>query len=551
MSIPHTFPSLLNPSTPPSILLIGAGMSYGIVPTAYELAQEICDAHNKIKAKLGIELNPPPVTSTGLYEWAEDAFNKLRIEKFLSDKDAKLLLADSMGITSDPRFHAKVGIPLRGNTPRHRVAARLAREDRWNTIWSLNWDCILETALESVGLLPHPNPATNLYNPLPWRRWYCTWSPSDLHRPAVAQPNILHVIKPHGCVNKLAEGKPLFIITTSEIGVLTQELVTVPGRMNAVVTDAPLVVVGWGAEEEYIHKNIEAIKQQGTLASEADRLSIIDPFWKPTPPSIEYKNHNRLAKTFGIDRINCHFPVSCAGNPTTDEFFQWLQTRYGLERMLQFTNAQNTGWNAEITGLQDIISQFARPNPSHWLNHFFDDFLAVWVRFCFNTSKVIYKNNSASVPQNVVATHRRDEHIPWGYGQTDRFDLLAAIPLTLALWQTAPTSESNQWNFEQFPGALWNENDGHLALPLPAWGETGQLVDKPIELAALKPLVDGWNWSRKGIIKRISILPLSHTAQYAPINDGQLKFRSSVAWLMKSSRFSDPTRIEVASLADI
>lgn len=105
MHIPHTFPSLLDSGATPSILLIGAGMSFGIAPPVTELTNEI-------------------------YDWADKAFSKLRSELNLTDHEAKLRLADAIRITTDPRFQAKVGMPLRGNTPRHRVVARFAREGR-------------------------------------------------------------------------------------------------------------------------------------------------------------------------------------------------------------------------------------------------------------------------------------------------------------------------------------------------------------------------------------------------------------------------------------
>lgn len=539
MAIPHTFPSLLNPEATPSVLFIGAGMSFGIVPTVKEVSLEIRNHHDSIVIKLGVDPSPPP--DDKFYAWADRAFEKLQTELGCSPADAKLRLADAMGITSNPRFHAKVGMPLRGNTPRHRVAARFAREGRWDTIWSLNWDCILETALESVGLLPNSKPNRSNPNLLPWRRWYCTWSPGDTHVPTAKQQHTLHVIKPHGCVSKLANGNPLFIVTQSELGKLTADLKPVSGRLNASLSDSPLTVVGWSAEEEYIHDNIQNIEQQGTLANEVDRLSIIDPFWQPVPPSGDYKNHNRLATTFCTNRNDCHFPTGVGGTPTTDELFQWLQTRYGLERMHQY--AQANGWTNQTQELEKVINHFSEPQPTDWLNGLFDDFLSVWVRLCFNTSCVTYKCNSAPVPQNLIATHRRDEHIPWMYGDTTRNDLLAAIQVVLALRKNL----SCPWSFSEYPGALWNGLEGHLVLPLPAWGKQGQ----PIELAALKPLMDGWNWSNKGAIKEFSVLPLLPNPSLAPFLDNDTILRSSVAWLIKANKFADSRKIGVVSLSDL
>ena len=96
---------------------------------------------------------------------------------------------------------------------------------------------------------------------MPWKEWYCTWSPGDVHVPA-DQSNTLHFIKPHGCVRKLAAGHPLFIVTRTELGALTPALQPVAGTMNVGFSYSPLVTVGWKAEEEYIHTIIDTIRQR-------------------------------------------------------------------------------------------------------------------------------------------------------------------------------------------------------------------------------------------------------------------------------------------------
>lgn len=523
-------------------------MSFGLVPDAKKWAQEIVDRYTEVTKILGITITQPKTSAQKeLYDWADEVLKELT--KTLSEDEAKLRLADAMGVVSDPRFHAKVGIPLRGNTPRHRIVAHFAREKRLEVIWSLNFDCIMETALESVGLLPHPKPTSQQNNPLPWRRWYCTWSPGDAHTPTTKQDCTLHVIKPHGCVKKLAKRQAVFVVTADELRALPSKLIAVNGRLNVVFSDAPLTAVGWSAAEEYIHDEIDDIKQQQTLATTPDRLSIIDPYWSPEPPSTADTNHNKLAAAFGVSQADCHFPTSSSGNPTTDQFFQWLQTRYGLERLEQSAkaNGQNLlAWNAKANDLLSIKNQLPEPMPTDWLNSFFDDFLAVWVRLCCNARKVIYIKN-APIQPDIIATHRRDDHIPWGYENSVREDLLAIIPLILSLRGTPPTKATMKWNFDEFPGALWNEADGHLVLPLPAWNGNNM----PLELAAIKPLVDGWSWSRKGIICKVSILPLLPQPNYIPDRDDNTILRSSIAQVMKSSRFSTPHDIGVVALTDM
>lgn len=547
MPFPHTFPSLLNTDASPSVLLIGAGMSKGIAPIASELAEDIRIRHGEVMNKLGVDPSPPP-ENNDLYDWAQRAFNKLRVEQHLTDDAAKLRMANAMGVTTDPRYRTNVGTILRKQWPRHRVVARFAREGRWRAIWSLNWDCVLESALECVGLkpYPHPQPGNVLPNRLPWKQWYCTWCPGDMHVPA-GQPGTLYVCKPHGCVNKIAGGNPLFIVTRTDLETLTPRLQPAAEEMNVGFSHSPLVTVGWKADEDYIYNNIDLIRQRGTLiANGIDRLSIVNRTWYPVPPNKAQEKHNRLATTFGVDQNACYFSVENAGDPTTDDLFQWIQTRYALLLMLLY--AQNNGvWAQEVAQLEQIAHHFEQPRPGHLLNSLFDDFLSVWVRLCFNARRVVYWQHGALVKQTLVATHLRDEHIPWGYGDTPRHDLLAAIPLVVVLWQQINAGGGNQWDFNEFPGAFWHEGEGHLILPLPAWNGNNQ----PIELAAMKPLMEARSWPNKGSIRRLSILPLLSLPTDAPFTDDNLTMRGSVASLMKQAKFAVPTNIEVVGLADI
>lgn len=544
MDIPHAFPSLLDPQQAPPVLLIGAGMSFDIAPSVATLAKEISNRHVDVIQILGIDPSPPPTDEKDIYDWAERAFSKLTEELGLSAPDAKLRLATGMGITYDPRFRAKIGMPLRGNTPRHRVVARFVREGRWKSIWSLNWDCILETALESVGLSQQPDPQNPPANPLPWKKWYCTWTPGDHHSPADSK-DTLHVIKPHGCVNKLANGNSLFIVTRTELNNLTKDLQPSlrPFRVN--LSDSPLVVVGWSATENYIHDNIQAIQQHGALANTQDRLSVVDPFWAPPHPCADDTNHNRLANSFTTQRVDCHFATNIKSYPSTDDLFQWLQTRFGLRVIQKWAESKN--WTIQAQQILQLVADCSALDIEHCHIHsLFDDFLSVWVRLCFNSYCVSY-NHYGQIQPEMVATHLRDEHIPWSFSYTDRFDLLAAIPLVLAI-----TQSGKQWGFSQFPGALWNSHDGHLVLPLPAWDKTGQVSSgQAIELAALKPQMECWNWSQKGAINRLSILPLLPQQTFEPVTDSTLALRNSVAWLMKATQFAIAENIDVVSLADV
>jgi hypothetical protein len=133
------------------------------------------------------------------------------------------------------------------------------------------------------------------------------------------------------------------------------------------------------------------------------------------------------------------------------------------------------------------------------------------------------------------------------YDHVERKDLLAVISVVITLWTRINAGVGNQWDFNEFPGALWDGSTGHLVLPLPAWKDT----DEPIQLAALKPLLEGWNWPKSGAISRLSILPLRSTPTEPHFTDDNLTMRGSVARLMKTARLANPANIGVVSIADV
>lgn len=544
MSIPHTFPTLIDADASREILLIGAGMSSNIAPSVAQLAGEVANDHDAVIKKLGIDPSPPP-SINDFFDWAERAVTKLKSEAGLPDVEAKVRLADAIGVTTDPRYRGDVAtVSLRKHWTRHRVAARFAREGRWRAIWSLNWDCVLESALECVGLREHPGGGPS--NDLPWEQWYTTWTPGDPLPPAGLQ-GTFYVCKPHGCVKKIRTGNALFIVTSSELKALTPQLRPAAEEMSIGFAHAPLVTAGWRAEEDYLCKNIEVLRDRGTLLnSGSDRLSIINRSWYPKADAGGLRNHERIAATFGVGRAECFFEVGTTGNPTIDDLFQWVQTRYFLGLLAKYAQ-HSEPWTTYAPLIDEVAQYFVAPKPNHIINGLVDDFLSVWVRLCFNTGHVVFMRHGAAVQQKVVPVARRDEHIPWAYGHTVRNDLLAVIPLLLAIWHKESAASAAMWNFSEYPGALWRGADGHLVLPLPAWNNTSE----PIDLSALKPLVESRNWERKGSIRKLSVLPLLSLPDAAEFLDHNLVMRASVASLMNLAAFAVPKELHVIRLADI
>ena len=153
MQPPHKFPSLTDPrSSIKPVLLIGAGMSAGIAPMPHEFVKELAPRQQELETQFGCSTsgtNIDPDKASTLYLWADAIINALLQQHM--EKRSKEGVGECYWYHNRSRWRGRTGIPLRGNTPRHRVVARLVREGRWHALWSLNWDCILESALESWG----------------------------------------------------------------------------------------------------------------------------------------------------------------------------------------------------------------------------------------------------------------------------------------------------------------------------------------------------------------------------------------------------------------
>ena len=195
IDFPHDFSKFISANRPAS-LIIGAGVSHGLVPLPYELIRDKkITVEKELKDRYGcVPVNVDIKKSDALYEWAEGILKQLEI---IDSTKAKLILAQELGLTKDPRWMAKVDVELRGSSARHRVIARFAKEGLWESIWSLNWDTILESALECVGLERGEGPKTQ-----PWPTLYSV----NLLINNFSETSPKHIItvnKPHGCVYSL------------------------------------------------------------------------------------------------------------------------------------------------------------------------------------------------------------------------------------------------------------------------------------------------------------------------------------------------------------
>ncbi|UUZ78038.1 SIR2 family protein [Polaromonas sp. P1(28)-13] len=386
-------------------------------------------------------------------------------------------------------------------TPRH---SSLTREQRWYSIWSLNWDVWLERALHSVGIESHQSKKTSSPTlPTGWVRWYESWVPSKVVQRANQQTVVVY--KPHGCVESLLAGDGTFILTRDELGrCLSQQPDLVQAEMEQCFTHHSLITAGWSASEPYLQEFFTRLKP---LRSADTTLTVIDP--APNP-----NGHSTLMGAYD----SCTAQTMCQPEfnsfPNTDDVFLWLQTRHGLGCL----EAISTGDQRQqvASWLIAFNEPQRRDSALGFMVDWFDNFLPVWLRLCFNNG---HQKFFAGLPvlKEAIPTHRRDEHIPWDEQNVERKDLLAAFTLLVELCDN-PT-QIPKFNYEFFPGALWDEAKHHLIVAVPAWIEgTTQ------SLAALKPLVESRHWANQGQIRKVSVLGLAPIGSPAMHRDAQLNW---------------------------
>ncbi|MDY6994881.1 MAG: SIR2 family protein, partial [Pseudomonadota bacterium] len=504
----------------------------GIVPLVNEITEYVRNNKEKVELEIGCDSE---YEFTGdekdLYKWADVVFEKLVKDVGDSHLAAKHKIAKAIKVLDNPRFLAKINIPIRGATFRHRVVARLAREGRWHVIWSLNWDVVLEAALQSVGLINNEKGQPPERLPSSWPEWYTTWTQPQIN-PGESN-KVIRVMKPHGCVEKLSNGNDTFLMTISELDNIKTSIKENNHNLVADFNSKPLISIGWRVAEDYIREILEECYQANSLAKKDidDTLSIVDiKKWS------EY--HDFLLEKYGMDEGSSFFEVKSKECPTTDDLFVWIQTIFGLNCLMYISAAANR----EIGVLQKLLEDIKDPECESWLNSWFDNFLSTWVLLCFKSKKVTFNLAAQPIRTSVVPTHRRDEHIPWSDGSVPRKDLLGASYLLSAMAESA-----KEWNMTEYPGGIWDEENRHLVLPLPAWERNNN-----INLMSLRSLSDGWHWGKKGAIKQLSILPIFDEKPEEQLEEAVvMNWKSQVASLMDTTSLSKIENIGLLNLEDI
>lgn len=261
VNLPHNFPSLRNGPRKP-ILIFGTGMYHELVPSVMDVTRKCPEAEKKLK--FSIPRNDGDLDKLGyIYDWAEQIYQQLLKRQ---EPLPKLKIADALGILDNPAWLGKIDMPLRGTSPRHRVVARFAKEKRWHAIWSLNWDCLLEVGLESVGFDEY-----QALTQQPWPTTYVTYVTHNDHPPN-ADDDTVTVYKPHGCVKSLLKAEEeynkgncptseqlakRFLITKTELSELKKKFCDLTDtsfcyRLHLHLQGYPLLGVGWSVSEDYL-----------------------------------------------------------------------------------------------------------------------------------------------------------------------------------------------------------------------------------------------------------------------------------------------------------
>ena len=507
------------------VLILGAGLSIPLVPSPKELLDDYKD---KVESSLGC--NPFEVDQDGgnaLYKWADGILDQLPDNEI---PPRKLWLAKHLGLTTDPRWRAKVGVCLRGSEPRHRVIARFAREGIWVQIWSLNWDLILESAFECVGLMRGNGRRTQ-----PWPTYYDTTITKDQMR-GHSETHIISIVKPHGCVQSLIDAEQAVELgdydrakkLSNRFMIGLKELTDRSCRRNpdddaffdelrTQLRRHPLVIVGWSASEETLRNAAEDAAGTRTTSYNDDELTIID-------PDFNADGHTILAQQYKLTKEQVHVAVSSDhAGLTTDLLFLGMQAKYALDVLCQWAPEL---WKPAIERKIQILNNLESAN-ARFLLEWADDFLPAWVRLCWRGGIVRCPNFAP----HQLRLERPDEHVPLMDPHTTRIDLCAAAYLLHLL-----PDDGDGWDASIYHGALWNKNSGCLFIPLPAWGAFNSL-------AAIEPLmekIETNNPQGAAFINSMEIFPLLCYPEATVTPEIELQLKVQMASISRMAKFADP-----------
>ena len=510
------------------MVVIGAGMSAGLVPLPSDLFKTW-----KERAENALDLEAVEVEADNptdrLYEWAEKALEALNHRGV---KLPKLRIAEALGLLTESEWGAKVGLPLRGTMPRHRVMARLAKEQKWASICSLNWDTHLENALECVGLRRNVP-----IDGQPWVTAYRTILLPDEDFDYLAKTDTYCcILKPHGCVDSLIRAKEeekagnidsamaiseRFLITKKE---LTQKRENRDDRrffldFSSRLSTHPLISIGWSISEPYLQGVIRDTLSDIISKNTIGEFTIVD---------IEFNEigHKETAEIYSLAPDSVFMKLGKEpGSFDSDDFFLWLQAIYAIE------NVKKHSIEGTRKSIASLINDINRPTTNHFLIEWADVFLPAWCRLCWRAELV----RCEGFEPHKLRLELEDEHVPWDIHPLPRADLAAAAILLAEIVRV-----NKEWDFERFPGALFDPQENRLVVPIPAWGTMN-------DLAALKPML---NVVERDIafVESVDILLVpERSGQVAPYSEIESDVKYLLSSHMRVNRFADVGQIGSAT----
>ena len=120
-----------------------------------------------------------------------------------------------------------------------------------------------------------------------------------------------------------------------------------------------------------------------------------------------------------------------------------------------------------------------------------------------------------------------------------RPDLIAAGDLLATLWNKAL-----QWDFQRFPGALFETRTGRLVLPVPTWASPVAHADR-----ALSPLIRLWKNGPLGSVQQLVLLGLE--GHQAVSREALDHWRQSLARSLPFAHFASLENIQLINLTQL
>lgn len=480
MPVPHHFPSLVNGPVQ-AVLVVGSGLSAPNGPTVSIVKEKLDD----IAGYLGVSPNDD------FYDLAESVLDHLT-KNGRADSSSRLWLAEKLGMLDDRRWFGDIGLPLSGNTPRHRAIARFVVEERLRAVISLNWDALLEAALDSVGM------TSEVAVPRPWKATRYVTVVDKKHLPSLAHANVFPVLKPHGCVRELERirnrvrlgetaGPVVFKLTSTELGeIKTEQQSVVDNHVRNYISECPLIGIGWRAFEKYLREAIVDIAKQ-VKRTESDSFTVVNTEWD--------SNHSDIAKAYGKDKIDSFVQVRKRSSPTTDCIMQWLQARYALLRMIKMVPED------EQPPIEKLLREQDQPDCDHPIQAWADCWLPTWIRLCWRVGAMqgFDPETNRQIGSIEIPVTPRDAHVPLTGMSLERRDLHAAAKLL-----STASDFLHCFRFDLYPGGFFDGSLNCLYLPLPGW----RAPVPPADLAALKPLVDALRGM--GYVRKLRLMLLNN-----------------------------------------